>query len=258
MDLGLEGRIALVTGGSKGIGLACAHALAAEGAKIAIVSRSGENIAAALKALPGALGLTADLTDENQAHGMVAEVESRLGPVDILVNSAGAARRTPPGELTPAAFRAAMDAKFFSYINVIDPLVKRMAARRRGVIVNVIGNGGKAASPVHIPGGAANAALMLATAGLAAAWAGSGVRVVAVNPGLTETGRVAEGMAADARAQGIAEDEARTRALARIPMGRMARPEEIAAMVTFLASDRASYVTGVSVTMDGAAVPLVV
>lgn len=258
MDLGLAGRIALVTGGSKGIGLACAQSLAAEGAKVAIVSRSGENVAAALKALPGALGLTADLTDENQADGVVAEVESRLGPVDILVNSAGAARRTPPGELHPAAWRAAMDAKFFSYVNVIDPLVKRMGQRRRGVIVNVIGNGGKAASPVHIPGGAANAALMLATAGLAAAWAGSGVRVVAVNPGLTETGRVAEGMAADARAQGIAEDEARARALSRIPMGRMAKPEEIAAMVAFLASDRASYVTGVSVTMDGAAAPLVV
>ena len=85
----------------------------------------------------------------------------------MLVNSAGAARRTPAEELTPAAYKAAMDAKFFSYINVIDPVVKRMAARGTGVVVNVIGNGGKVPSTVHIAGGAANAALMLATAGLA-------------------------------------------------------------------------------------------
>lgn len=258
MDLGLKDRIALVTGGSKGIGLACAQALAAEGARIAIVSRSGDNIAAALKALPGALGVTADLIDESQAHGVFAEVESRLGPIDILVNSAGAARRTPPAELTPSVYRAAMDAKFFSYVNVIDPVVKAMGQRGRGVIVNVVGNGGKVASPVHVAGGAANAALMLATAGLAAAYAGQGVRVVAVNPGTTQTGRVAEGLKADSRLSGISEEEALARTVAKIPMGRMAQPEEIAAMVCFLASDRASYVSGVSISMDGVATPLVV
>ena len=92
-----------------------------------------------------------------------------------------------------------MDANFFTYVNLIDPGVKRMAARGSGVIVNVIGNGGRIASPVHVAGGAANSALMLVTAGLATAYAGQGVRIVAVNPGLTETGRVAEGMKADAR-----------------------------------------------------------
>ena len=94
-----------------------------------------------------------------------------MDPIDVLVNSAGAAKRTPPDELTPAAWRAAFDAKFFSYINVIDPMVKRMAARGGGVIVSVIGGGGKVASSTHLAGGAANAALMLATAGLGAAYA---------------------------------------------------------------------------------------
>lgn len=99
---------------------------------------------------------------------MIDRVESRLGPIDVLVNSAGGARRTPPPELTPAAWREALDAKFFSYINVIDPLVKRMAGRE-GVVVSIIGAGGKMASATHLAGGSANAALMLATAGLGAA-----------------------------------------------------------------------------------------
>jgi NAD(P)-dependent dehydrogenase (short-subunit alcohol dehydrogenase family) len=108
-----------------------------------------------------------------------------------------------------------MDAKFFSYIHVIDPLIKRMAARGSGVIVNVIGNGGKVASPIHVAGGAANAALMLATAGLANAYAGRGVRVVGINPGLTNTDRVAEGLRAEARLSGTSPDESLKRVASR-------------------------------------------
>src|SRR3954451_5462520 len=115
-----------------------------------------------------------------------------------------------------------MDAKFFTYIHVIDPVVKRMAARGAGVIVNVIGNGGKVASPIHLAGGAANAALMLATAGPAAAYAQNGVRVVGRNPGLTHTERVAEGLRADAALRGTSEEEALQHSLSRIPLGRMA------------------------------------
>ena len=258
MDLGLTGKVVLVTGGSKGIGLACARGFLAEGARVAIASRAAENVAAARAALGDALGIAADLTDAEQAAAMIEEVERRLGPIDVLVNSAGAARRTPPDDLTPAAWHAAMQAKYFTYIHAIDPTVKRMAARGAGVIVNVIGNGGKVASPVHLAGGAANAALMLATAGLATAYAGRGVRVVGVNPGLTETDRVAEGMLADARLAGLSVAEAQARAVAKIPMGRMARAEEVADVVVFLASARASYVTGVNIAMDGATAAVVV
>ncbi|OYV84394.1 MAG: 3-oxoacyl-ACP reductase, partial [Acidiphilium sp. 21-68-69] len=239
MDLALSGKRVLVTGGSKGIGFACAAAFIAEGAEVAICSRQQANLDAAKATLRVGAAFATDLSDPGQAGDMVAAAEAELGPIDILVNSAGAARRTPPDELTPAHWRAAMDAKYFSYINVIDPLVKLMAARGRGVIVNVIGNGGKIASPVHLAGGAANAALMLATAGLATAYAKQGVRVVGLNPGLTETGRVAEGLASDARLAGISIDEARARGIARIPLGRMATPEEIANTVLFLASPRA-------------------
>ena len=258
MNLGLNGKVALVTGGSKGIGLACAAALLAAGARVAICSRDQGNIDRALAGMPGAIGFAGDLQDESAAAGLVAQVAAALGSIDILVNSAGAARRTPPDELTPAAWRAAMDAKYFSYINVIDPVVKSMAARRTGVIVNIIGNGGKIASPVHIAGGAANAALMLATAGLGAAYAGQGVRVVGLNPGLTETDRVAEGLASTAKLAGVTIEQARADSVAKIPLGRMALASEVADAAVFLASDRASYITAVNISMDGAQSPIVV
>jgi len=188
---------------------------------------------------------------------MIDTVESRLGPIDVLVSSAGAARRTPPDELTPELWRLALDAKFFTYINVIDPLVKRMAKRGKGVIINVIGIGGKIAMPTHLAGGSANAALMLATAGLGTAYAPRGVRILGVSPGLTETDRVKEGMEVVARLANINADEAHRRSVDRIPIGRMASPEEIANMVAFLASHNASYVTGVTIAMDGGQYPVV-
>jgi NAD(P)-dependent dehydrogenase (short-subunit alcohol dehydrogenase family) len=258
MNLDLNGKAVVITGGSKGVGLACARAFLAEGARVGIVSRSQANLDAALAGLPGAYGCAADLADATQAASMVEAMAAHFGGIDVLVNSAGAAKRTPPDDLSPDSFRAAMDAKYFTYVNAIDPVVKLMAARGSGVIVNVIGNGGKIASPTHIPGGAANAALMLVTAGLANAYAGRGVRLVALNPGATETSRVAEGLAAEAKIGGVSIEEARRASVVRIPMGRMAEPEEIANAVLFLASSKASYITGVSISMDGAANPVVV
>jgi NAD(P)-dependent dehydrogenase (short-subunit alcohol dehydrogenase family) len=151
MELGLKGKVVLVTGGSKGIGLACASGFAAEGARVAICSRSRDNIDKAGAKIKEAFGVVADLVDAVAAERMIETVEDRLGPIDILVNSAGAAKRTPPDELSPAVWREAFDAKFFSYINVIDPVVKRMAKRGSGVIVSIIGVGGKVACQAISP-----------------------------------------------------------------------------------------------------------
>lgn len=258
MDLGLQGKRVLITGGSKGVGLACARAFLAEGARVALVSRSLAHLDAARSLLGEAFAVAANLIDSEAAAHMVRQVEAGFGPIDILVNSAGAALRTNAEELTPTAWRAAMDAKFFSYINVIDPMVKLMAARGAGVIVNIIGNGGKVPSPVHLAGGAANAALMLATAGLAHTYASRGVRVIGLNPGLTNTERVSEGLMVEARRAGITEQQALERAVGRLAMGRLAEPDEIASIVVFAASAQGTYLTGANITVDGASSPTVV
>ncbi len=264
MNLELDGRHVVVTGGSKGIGLACAQAFLAEGANVTIVSRQRANLDTAAQVLqrqapPSARvqAIAADLTGAEAGSSMADQAQAGLGPIDVLVNSAGAARRTVPDELTPQAWHDAMAAKYFTYIHAIDPVIKRMAARGSGVVVNVIGAGGKMASPVHLPGGSANAALMLATAGLANAYGERGVRVVGINPGSTLTERLKSGMQTDAQLHGITYDEALQRATARTALKRIATPREIADVVVFLASARASYVTGVNITMDGGSTPTV-
>ena len=145
-----------------------------------------------------------------------------------------------------------------AFLIASEDLVKRMAARGRGAIVSIIGSGGKVATPTHISGGAANAALMLATAGLANAYAKSGIRVIGVNPGPTKTERVAQGLAADAKRDGVSEAEALRRTVQKIPMGRMPEPEEIADIVVFAASERARVLTGAILSADAATTPTVV
>ncbi|SKC20624.1 SDR family oxidoreductase [Dyadobacter psychrophilus] len=250
--------VILITGGSKGIGLACAKKFYEDGAQVIISARNQENIDRALEQLPGASGFAADLSEEMDAAFLVERIEREIGPIEVLVNSAGAARRTSPEDLTPALWRAAMDAKYFTTINILDPVVKLMASRKKGVIINIIGAGGKVANPIHLAGGAANAALMLATAGLGSAYANSGVRIIGVSPGSTETDRVNEGLAAEARHSGISIEEAKTQLIKNIPIGRMAQPEDIAELVVFLASNKASYITGINITMDGGQTPVVI
>lgn len=252
MDLQLRDRNVLITGGSKGVGLACARLFIAEGARVVLVSRSQANLDQARQSLGDVHTVAADLVDAEAAASMIERVEADFGAIDVLVNSAGAARRSAVEDLTPAHWRAAMDAKYFTYINVIDPMVKRMAARGRGVIVNVIGVGGKIASSVHLAGGSANAALMLATTGLAHAYASQGVRVVGVNPGPINTERAVEGLKVEAARAGFGEDEARVRASAGLGFRRFAESDEIASIVVFAASERGRYLSGANITTDGA------
>jgi NAD(P)-dependent dehydrogenase (short-subunit alcohol dehydrogenase family) len=262
MDLHLASRHVLITGGSKGIGLACAQEFCREGAAVTLVARQREALDAAVAGLRAqgatARAIAADLANPDAAQAAVDEAQRTGGAIDVLVNSAGAARRTPFEELSPQAWHDAMSAKFFTYVHVMDPVIKRMGSAGRGVIVNIVGAGGKVAGATHLAGGSANAALMLASAGLAAAYGPRGVRVNVVNPGLTLTTRLQEGLAAEARLQGRPADEILAAQQAHLPLRRIATPQEIANAVVFLASDRASYISGAIVAMDGAVTPMVV
>jgi NAD(P)-dependent dehydrogenase (short-subunit alcohol dehydrogenase family) len=261
MDLQLKNTVVLITGGSKGIGLACAEAFAAEGAKVAIASRDATHLAKAREHLHS-LGYrvhtaVCDLRQASAAQAMVADVQAALGPIDILVNSAGAAQRSPPAELTAAHWHAAMEAKYFTAIHAMQAVIHEMAARGQGSIVNIVGVGGKLPTPVHLPGGAANAALMLASAGLGHAFGPQGVRVNVVNPGLVATERMLEGFSAQARLTGESMDSVRADAVRRMPLGRLAEAADVARVVLFLASGAAAYVSAAAVTVDGAASPVV-
>jgi len=275
LDLQLNGKVVLITGASKGIGLACAQAFAREGAQVAIVSRDPDNLARAKAAL-AEQGLqvhsfAADLSDANQAEQMVQAVTQALGEIDVLVNSAGAAKRYEPETLDAAAFQATMNAKYFPYMFPQQAVLKRMVARVKaqrehdgsgatstvtpGAIVNIIGMGGKVASDFHIAGGAANAALMLATAGFAHYYARYGIRVNAINPGQTLTDRVDQAMELEAARLGISKEEALARGQKNVPLGRYAQPQEVADVALFLASARSSYVTAAMIPMDGGSTP---
>jgi NAD(P)-dependent dehydrogenase (short-subunit alcohol dehydrogenase family) len=229
---------------------------------VAIASRDASHLAAAAARLHaegfGVFSHGADLRQAAEGEAMAAAVEAALGPIDALVASAGAAQRTPVDELTAAHWAAAMQAKFFPTIHARQAVLPRMAARGGGSAVAIVGMGGKLATPTHLPGGAANAALMLACAGLGHCHGRHGVRVNAINPGLVATSRMHEGLAAQARASGESAEAVLDRQRRALPLGRICEPEEVARVALFLASPAASYVNGAVLSVDGGLTPMVV
>jgi NAD(P)-dependent dehydrogenase (short-subunit alcohol dehydrogenase family) len=235
MDLGLKGKSVLVTGGSKGIGLACARAFAAEGCRLHLASRDKDRLAQAAKALGGDVRIhPADLRDAAALKKLAAD----CGDVDILVNNAGDIPGGTLEALDDAKWRHAWELKVFGFINLTRELYPRLKTRK-GVIVNVIGMAAEHGSFEYICGAAANAGLANFTKALGRGYSQHGVRVVGVHPPSTRTDRIITLMKAQAKAK--FGDEARYEEL----MGNVIEPEQVGDTVCFLASPRAGQLSGV-------------
>lgn len=237
MDLNLKGKRALVTGGSKGIGRACAEVLAAEGCSVLVAARHPQ---------PGPGAKAIDLSQRGAAEALA----DWAGDLDILVNNAGA---IPGGDLLRVdedTWRRAWDLKMFGYLNLTRQVYARMKARKAGVIVNVLGNAGEKLDASYIAGSTANAGLMAFTRALGGASHADGIRVVGVNPGPVATDRL-KGLFRQRAEAKFGDPERYPELFAGMSFGRPAAPEEIAWMVAFLASERSAYTTGCIVTVDG-------
>jgi 3-oxoacyl-[acyl-carrier protein] reductase len=253
MELGLRGRRALVTGASKGIGLGCAEALAAEGCDLALVSRTEADLRAAQARLRAAHNVAVevralDLSESRSVDTLAADFPD----IDILVNNAGAIPGGTLEEIDEARWRAAWDLKVFGYINMCRRFYALMRGRGRGVIVNVIGAAGESPDADYIAGSAGNASLMALTRALGGAAPADGLRVVGINPGPILTGRL-ETLSRRRAEQTFGDAERWRETMAGMPFGRAGRVEEVAALVAFLASDLSGYTSGTIITVDGGA-----
>lgn len=253
MELGLKGRTALITGGSRGIGFGVAQLLAQEGCNLHLASRNASDLEAAHKKITAAssVNVTCHALDL-AAPGNAKKLAETCGDVDILINNAGAIPQASITALDEAAWRASWELKLFGYINMTREIYRAMCARRSGVIINVIGTAGERPSAGYIAGSMANSALMTLSRALGAESPGFGVRVLGLNPSATATDRGV--MLWRKRAEQELGDAERWRELTKgFPFGRPAAVDEVAGVIVFLASDRASYVSGTMVTVDGGA-----
>src|SRR5262245_47039703 len=256
MELGLAGKTALVTGGSKGIGRAVAAALAAEGVRVMLCARDGDALGRAARDIEAATGrpvLTsqADLSERALVTRVASDAITCLGHLDILVNNAGAIKGgdflTTPDE----EWLNGWSLKLLGYIRMAREVLPHMQKQGGGRIVNVVGAAARNPAATYMMGGTANAALINFTKALSDLGAHSNVLVTGVSPGPVKTERWDNLMAQQARAAGQdLESYVRERSQ-ELPLGRIALPEEVADVVCFLASQRASFLTGITITIDG-------
>jgi 3-oxoacyl-[acyl-carrier protein] reductase len=261
MDLGLRDRVCVVTGSTTGIGLETARILASEGARVVVTGRDAERVEAAREEVGAALGVVADLAEPAAPVTLLAETRSRVGPVDCLVNNVGIAYQAAFDELDDGQWDAMWQLNVMSYVRTIRAALPDMRKRGSGAIVNVSSTSGKRPSP-SMPNYSVTKAAVLSLSRLVAdLYAADGVRSNAVAPGPTATEAwLGEGGLADQQGQrtGKSREEVLAAVGAGRPLGRLAEPEEIANVIAFLCSDRASYVTGSAWSADGGTVPIII
>ncbi len=256
MDLAMTGKKALVTGASEGIGKAITLTLAREGVDVAICARRKEPLEAAAAEIAKATGrtivpITADLTKPADAENFIKKAHAALGRIDILVNNAGAAPGGVIEHLTEEDWASALQLKFMGYVRCMKHVLPIMQKQKKGRVVNLIGNDGVKVSYWEIAPGAANAAGQNLTLSLASQYGKDNISFVAVNPGPVRTERWTGLVKAMARDMNMSFEDADKVAPRSIPLGRIAECDEVANLVTYLASDLAFFVNGTMIEIDG-------
>jgi 3-oxoacyl-[acyl-carrier protein] reductase len=273
VDLGLDGRSCIVTGASRGIGLATARALAAEGARVLLNGRDEEGLKAAVEECVRAAAerkgggespvaaIALDVTEPDAGDRLADACEERLGSLDVVVNNAGTSRNRPLDELTDDDWRGQWELHVMAPMRLMRAAAPRMADRGWGRIVNVCSSSGKRPSLTNAAYSVTKAAQLSLSRVFADAYAGRGVLVNAVSPGPVATPLwMEDGGLLDqaAEAAGTSREEALEKAESKIPLGRLARPEEIADVIALLCSERASTVAGAAWSVDGGSVPVII
>jgi NAD(P)-dependent dehydrogenase (short-subunit alcohol dehydrogenase family) len=256
MDLGLRNMVVLITGGSKGIGRACAFEFAKEGAVLALCARQEDGLKKTAEEIRAETGrpvftVAGDMMKWEDAKRCVDEAAAHYGGLDVLVNCAGA---SPGGlllNLTEEEWQLSLQLKFMGYVRGAKAAVPHLLKRGAGRIVNVVGNDGIKPAYWELTASAANAADLAVTAALAEQYGSQGILVNAVNPGPVATERWNGLVRAYARDKGMSFDDASRQAVKSLPLGRICTPEEVASVVVFVSSPRASYMNGAWITLDG-------
>ena len=255
MDLGLKGKTALVTGASEGIGSAVARKLADEGVRVAICARTDAKLKATAAEIARDTGMEivpipADLRSLAGCQGVVAQAAERLGGLDILVNNAGASAFGAFVDLPDDAFVDAINGKLLGYIRCAKAAIPHMQRRGAGNIVNITGTTQQAV-PLHTPGSACNAAIRMFSKELAIELGPLGIRVNSVAPGRIQTARADRMLEANATAQGTTPEVLLAQLIKTIPSGRVGTIDDIGDAVCFLVSERATYINGAALVVDG-------
>lgn len=256
MDLGLKDRVAIVTGGSRGIGKACAKELLAEGAIAVLVSKSPEANAAAVrdfeKTYPGrVIGIPTDVNDDAAIGAMTAQVVAKFGRIDILINAAATVIPQDFFKMDDAHLTSLLDQKFNAAARCIRHVVPHMRQRKWGRIINLSGLAGRQPHFQVVPAALNNSAMLNLTKALAVELAKDNILINAVVPYIIDTERQTETMQEWARITGQPESEVRQQRISKVPVHRMGRTDEVSGVVAFMASERASYVVGTAWYVDG-------